>query len=113
MNHGFKCRFLEWVRRPRSFAADAQHCIMGSGSLIPTEYKAAARPFRAPHAGLSPLIVIPDHNKCAVVLEPVKDEGPCGWRFAPSLTASARAGHSFPADARKQAYEFLDRYLKK
>jgi len=34
----------------------------------------------------------PDTLKSAVVLEPVKDESPCGWRYAPSLTASARAG---------------------
>src|SRR5215468_7085504 len=34
----------------------------------------------------------PDHNKCAVMLEPLKDEPLPGWRYAPSLPASARAG---------------------
>ena len=34
---------------------------------------------------------IPTRPKCAGVLEAVKDK-PCGWRYAPSLTASARAG---------------------
>jgi hypothetical protein len=33
----------------------------------------------------------PDACKCAVVLAAVKDK-PFGWRFAPSLTAAARAG---------------------
>jgi hypothetical protein len=54
---------------PRSFAADAHHCIMGMG-LWPTEYKDVARTVVAPHAG-SPQIVIPDHSKSAV--EAVKD----------------------------------------
>jgi hypothetical protein len=39
-------------------------------------------------------VVIPDTLKCAVVLEALKDEPLAGWRYAPSLTASARAGLS-------------------
>jgi len=49
--------------------------------------------FVLPHAGLPSDFRHPDDNKRAVVLEPVKDQGPCGWRATrPSLTASVRAG---------------------
>jgi len=55
---------------PRSLAADAQGCIMVR-VIEPTEYKAAARSLRAPHAG-SPPIVIPTRPKSGVALEAVK-----------------------------------------
>ena len=51
--------------------------------------------FVLPHAGLPSDFRHPDDNKRAVVLEPVKDQGPCGVALltrAPSLTASVRAG---------------------
>jgi hypothetical protein len=67
-----QCRLLEWVRRLGAFAADAQGCIMVR-VIEPTEYKAAARLFRAPHAG-SPSNRHPDTLKPAVVLEAVKAE---------------------------------------
>jgi hypothetical protein len=74
---------------PRSFAADAQHCIMGLGSPDPAEYKAAARSC-ALHAS-SPRPRHPDTPKRAVVLEAVKAQawrwaaetgGSAGWRFS-------------------------------
>jgi hypothetical protein len=40
--------------------------------------------------------VIPDTLKYAVVLEAVQGRAPAGWRYAPSLTASARAGIGVP-----------------
>jgi hypothetical protein len=62
-----------------------------SGSS-PTEYKDVARIFV--HHTRAPLgLHHPDHNKCAVVLEAVKDEA-YGGADAPSLTAPARAGSS-------------------
>jgi hypothetical protein len=60
----------------------------------PTEYKAAARSFRAPHAG-SPPIVHPDTPKPAVVLEAVKAEPLGGRQRRPALMAPARAGLYF------------------
>jgi len=47
--------------------------------------------------------VIPDSLKCAVVLEAVQGHAPAGWRYAPSLTASARAGISAPRSGRGKA----------
>ena len=47
--------------------------------------------------------VIPDTLKCAVVLEAVQGRAPAGWRYAPSLTASARAGVSAPRSGRGKA----------
>jgi hypothetical protein len=47
--------------------------------------------------------VIPDTLKCAVVLEAVQGQAPAGWRYAPSLTASARAGVSVPRSGRGKA----------
>jgi hypothetical protein len=48
-------------------------------------------------------IVIPDTLKCAVVLEAVQGRTPAGWRYAPSLTASARAGLGAPRSGRGKA----------
>src|SRR5215468_2985722 len=60
--------------------------------LWPAAYKDVARSLVHPAA--APLgRRHPDHRKCAVVLGAIKDK-PFGWRYAPSLTAPARAGVS-------------------
>jgi len=60
--------------------------------IEPTEYKAAARSLRAPHAG-SPPIVIPTRPKSGVALKAVKAEAPGGRRKGDQpMTAPARAG---------------------
>jgi hypothetical protein len=71
--------------------------------LWPAEYKRVARSFV--HRPAAPLaLVIPDTLKCAVVLEAVQGRAPSGWRYAPSLTASARAGSTRSwVGARKRA----------
>src|SRR5215831_15972032 len=70
------------MRITASWSGSLTHRIEGRGTN-----------FRAPHAGLPSDVVIPDHNKCAVVLEAVKDEPSVG-ADAPSLTAPARAAAS-------------------
>jgi len=62
---------------PRSFAADAHHCIM-VWVLAPTAYKDVARMFVHKTAG-SPRRRPPDHTKRAGVLGAVKDEA-LRWR---------------------------------
>jgi hypothetical protein len=73
---------------PRSFAADAHHCIMVWVSG-PAEYKHVARS-SCTTRGL-PSYRHPDTLKCAVVLEAVKDEPSVALTRHP-LTTSARAG---------------------
>src|SRR5215467_15196035 len=76
---------------PRSFRCDAHHCIMVW--VLTHRIQGCGTNVRATTRGAPLGLRHPDHNKCAVVLEPVKDQGPCGWRATrPSLTASVRAG---------------------
>jgi hypothetical protein len=80
---------------PRSFAADAHHCIMVRVVRHPPNTSMWRDP-RANQAG-SPRQRHPDHTKCAVVLGAVKvwpgDDGSCVATLArrPTLTAPLRA----------------------
>ena len=49
---------------------------------------------RAPTRSSPRTPVIPDTLKSAVVLEAVQGQAPTGWRYAPSLTPSARVPRS-------------------
>src|SRR5215471_5987557 len=82
-NHGFDVVVQNGSRRLGAFAA---MCITASWSgSSPTEYNDVARMFvlpqwvrsAPPDAGLPSDFRHPDDNKRAVVLEPVKDQGPC------------------------------------
>src|SRR5262249_16648161 len=58
---------------PRSYAADAQQCIMGSGSLDPHRIQGCGTILSCAIRGL-PSYRHPDHSKRASVLGAVKDE---------------------------------------
>src|SRR6516164_7960066 len=60
---------------PRSFRCDAHHCIMVW--VLTHRIQGCGTNVRATTRGL-PSYRHPDHSKCAVVLEPVKDEALAG-----------------------------------
>src|SRR5215468_6981642 len=71
-------------------AADAYPCIMVS--VFGPPHTRMWHDASCTNPQLPSNAVIPDTLKCAVVLEAVQGRAPAGWRYAPSLTASARAG---------------------
>src|SRR5262249_56843983 len=83
------------------FAADAFPCIMVW--VFDPPHTRMWHDASCTNPQLPSNAVIPDSLKCAVVLEAVQGHAPAGWRYAPSLTASARAGISAPRSGRGKA----------
>src|SRR5262249_9899670 len=85
--------FVRMGPPPRSFRCDAHHCIMVW--VFTHRIQGCSTNVRAPHAG-SPRTSSSQPQQVCRRARTRQGRSPCGWRYAPSLTASARAGHLIP-----------------